>query len=85
MHMPKLTGLETWQQARQIRGRLPCILMSANADQALVEQALAAQIFEVLSKPVSRLRIMATVRLALQSAQSWTQAARIRPDDQATA
>lgn len=66
MQMPKLTGLETFQRVRQIRGRLPCILMSANADQALVEQALAAQVFWVLSKPVSRLRVTTTVRMALQ-------------------
>jgi CheY-like chemotaxis protein len=67
MHMPKLTGLETFQRVRQIRGRLPCILMSANADQALLEQARAAQIFWVLAKPVSRLRITTTVQMAIRA------------------
>lgn len=68
MHMPKLTGLETLQRVRQIRNRLPCILMSADADQELVRQAIAVQVFSVLSKPVSRTRITAAVRLAIQTA-----------------
>lgn len=81
MHMPRLTGLETLEQARQIRERLPCILMSADADEALVEQALAAHVFSVLAKPISRLRITATVRLALQATYSWANQGRNRLGD----
>ncbi len=84
MHMPKLTGLETFEQVRRIRMPLPCILMSADADQALVEQALAAQVFSVLAKPISRLRITATVRLALQATYDWANLGRNRFGEQGT-
>lgn len=84
MHMPKLTGLETVEQVRRIRMPLPCILMSADADQALVEQALAAQVFSVLSKPISRLRITATVRMALQATYDWANLGRNRFGEQGT-
>src|SRR5438046_9099515 len=45
MHMPRLTGLETLRRVKQLRAMLPCILMSARADESLVRQALLAQAF----------------------------------------
>ena len=40
MHMPKLTGLETLQQLKEFRAMLPCILLTAQLDDRIVEQAL---------------------------------------------
>ena len=71
MHMPRLTGLETLRLVKQFKSRLPCILLSANADRSLVEQALQADAFSFLSKPVSRREITATVRLALHATYNW--------------
>jgi CheY-like chemotaxis protein len=65
MHMPKLTGLETFRLVREMRAMLPCILLSAAADEHLVREARSMRIFRVLSKPVSRRRITLTVQLAL--------------------
>ena len=45
MHMPKLTGLETLRQVKQVKALLPCILMSANLDEMIVEQAQHATLF----------------------------------------
>jgi len=42
MHMPKLTGLETLRQLKQFRALLPCILLSAQLDDSIVEQARLA-------------------------------------------
>lgn len=67
MHMPKLTGLETIQLVRQIKIAVPCILLSAAADELLVRQAQQVQVFTVLSKPVSRRVITRTVKLALET------------------
>ena len=39
MHMPKLTGLETLRQLKEFRAMLPCILLSAQLDDRIVEQA----------------------------------------------
>jgi CheY-like chemotaxis protein len=72
MHMPRLTGLETLRRVKQFNAIVPCILMSANADQCLVEQAMLAQAFAVLSKPVTQRTITATVAQALERAYSWT-------------
>jgi len=71
MHMPKLTGLETLLRVKQIKAILPCILMSADADEVLAEQARRAQAFSVLSKPVSRLNITNIVLMALRRTYNW--------------
>lgn len=68
MHMPKLTGLETLREMRQMQVVLPCILMSAEADETLVEQALEADAFSVLKKPMSRQTVTDTLRSALRFA-----------------
>jgi CheY-like chemotaxis protein len=66
MHMPKLTGLETLRRVRQLHLRLPCILLSARLDDALIQQARLAEAFSVLSKPISRDTLTSTVELAIR-------------------
>jgi CheY-like chemotaxis protein len=68
MHMPDLTGLETLQIVRQVRATLPCIMLTADASQQILRQALSLQAFSVLTKPVSRELVTVTVRRALESA-----------------
>jgi CheY-like chemotaxis protein len=65
MHMPRLTGLETVQLARQFKTVLPCILVSGNVDDQLLRQALMAKAFSVLAKPVSKNVLIYTVVRAL--------------------
>jgi CheY-like chemotaxis protein len=74
MHMPRLTGLETLRIVKTLKSRLPCILLSAHPDEGLAEQALRADAFSFLTKPVSRQTITSTVRLALAKTYGW-------PDD----
>jgi len=71
MHMPRVTGLETLRWVKQFDARLPCIMISAEADDGLRQQALVAQAFSVLAKPISRQTITATVRSALRRAYNW--------------
>ena len=71
MHMPKLTGLETLQQLKQFRAMLPCILMSAELDELLIEQARRAQAFSVLAKPVTLRQITGVVHQAMQRTYHW--------------
>lgn len=71
MHMPRLTGLETLLRVKQFNTVAPCILLSAEADERLVAQAMSAQAFAVLSKPVSQRKITSTVNLALERAYAW--------------
>ncbi len=72
MHMPRLTGLETLRLLKQIKVVLPCIILSANADDELREEARRADAFSVLSKPVSRINLTTIVRTALRRTYNWS-------------
>jgi CheY-like chemotaxis protein len=80
MHMPKLTGLETLRRVKQFKSRLPCILLSAALDEALIRQAELAEAFSVLSKPVTRQQITSTVEAALRRIYNWEGDDILRPD-----
>jgi CheY-like chemotaxis protein len=71
MHMPKLTGLETLRLVKQVKAMLPCIILSAQVDDVLIEQARREHAFSVLSKPVTRRQITLSVHLALQRTYNW--------------
>jgi CheY-like chemotaxis protein len=66
MHLPRLTGLETVEIVRQLKGDLPTILISADRDEELLRKALSAHVFCVLAKPISRNLVLYTVSRALQ-------------------
>lgn len=68
MHMPTLTGLETLQLMRQINAVLPCILVTADATEGLMRQALSAHAYSVIAKPVSKNVVLYTVVRALMRA-----------------
>src|SRR5437660_6246258 len=65
MHMPRLTGLETIQLVRQINTLLPCILVTADANEGLIRQAFRARAYSVIPKPVSKNVVLYTVVRAL--------------------
>jgi len=72
MHMPKLTGLETLRQVKQFKALLPCIILSAAADEEMMEQARREQAFSVLAKPVNRLNLTNLIRTALRRTYNWS-------------
>jgi CheY-like chemotaxis protein len=63
--MPRMTGLETLQLARQINALLPAILITADATRELMRQAFQAHVFSVLPKPVNAHMVLNTVLRAL--------------------
>jgi len=65
MHMPTLTGLETLQLVHQIDALLPCILVTADANEVLMREALRARAYSVIPKPVSKNVVLYTVVRAL--------------------
>src|SRR5262245_41220291 len=65
MQVPTLTGLETIQLVRQINAILPCVLVTADATEQLMQQALRAKAFSVIAKPVSKNVVLYTVVRAL--------------------
>lgn len=66
MHMPRLTGLETMEILRQLKGMLPTILISADRDETLMRRALSAQVFCVLAKPVNKNLVIYVVSRAIE-------------------
>ncbi len=72
MHMPRLSGLETLRRLKQIKAILPCIILSANADEELREEARLAQAFSVLSKPITSVSLTNIVRSALRRTYDWS-------------
>jgi DNA-binding response OmpR family regulator len=71
MHMPKLTGLETLKRLKEFRAMLPCILLSAQLEDWIVEQALLAHADSVLPKTLTIRQITNSVFLALQRTYAW--------------
>ena len=68
MHMHVLTGLETLRELKSLNADAPCILVTADATDALCREAKAADAFTVLSKPVTRRLLVLTVSHALEDA-----------------
>jgi CheY-like chemotaxis protein len=73
MQMPTLTGLETLQFVRQINALLPCVLVTADATEGLIRQALRAKAYSVIAKPVSKNIVLYTVVRALVRAYGGSQ------------
>jgi CheY-like chemotaxis protein len=71
MHMPKLTGLETLKRVKRVKSRLPCILLSAGLDESLIQQALLAEAFSVLAKPITSRELTSTVEQAIRRIYNW--------------
>jgi DNA-binding NtrC family response regulator len=67
MHMPTLTGLETWQQVQLIKAMLPAILITGDANANLLRQACQAHFYSVIPKPISKNVVLYTVLRALAS------------------
>jgi len=64
-NLPRLTGLETLRIIRRVNAILPVILMTAQNTQHLLREALSAQAFCVMPKPVTRSVVVYTVHQAL--------------------
>src|SRR5262245_29954852 len=74
MHMPRLTGLEAFAVIRQTLDRiLPAVLMTADANNDLIRQAFAAQVYSVIPKPVNGNVVLHTMERALRKASAAPQ------------
>src|SRR5262245_3513675 len=54
MHMPRMTGLEALEIVHTINAILPCILVTADANEAVVRQAFQMRVYSVIPKPVNK-------------------------------
>lgn len=65
MHMPTLTGLETFRFLQQINASLPAILVTADSNERLLRQAIGEHFYSVIQKPVSKHVVLHLVIRAL--------------------
>lgn len=68
MHLPRMTGLETLELVHEVKAVLPCILITADANDELIRRALRAHAYSVLPKPVSKNVLLYTMLRALARA-----------------
>lgn len=65
LHMPRMTGLEALQQVRLFNELLPAILVTGDANRDVLRQALHAQVYSVIPKPVNKSLLLHTLARAL--------------------
>lgn len=70
VNMYEMNGVETVRVAKQIRANLPCILITADVTDYLLQQARLARAFTVLSKPPEQQELLATIDAALRDASA---------------
>lgn len=67
MNMDRLTGIDTIRMVKQIDRKLPCILVTGDFDERLQSEALQAEAWSVLPKPVRKRELLQTVSTAIDS------------------
>lgn len=72
LHMPRMTGLEALQQVRLFNELLPAILVTADATREVLRQALHAQVYSVIPKPVNKSLLLHTLARALAQVYGQT-------------
>lgn len=60
--MPGLTGLETLKRIKEINQHLPCVMITKNEEENLMEDAIGSQIADYLIKPVKPQQILSTLK-----------------------
>jgi len=66
VHMPRLGGLEALRLLHsRTKRQIPCILMSAQFDEEIVKAAEAAQVFDMLPKPLNLCKLRNLVLRAI--------------------
>jgi DNA-binding response OmpR family regulator len=60
--MPGLTGLETLMRIKEKNSRLPCVMITKNEEENLMEDAIGSQISDYLIKPVKPQQLLSTLK-----------------------
>jgi CheY-like chemotaxis protein len=71
VHMPRLGGLDVIRHLDSQPTSPPCVLMSAQMDDATRREAIAMHAYDVLDKPIPLNRLTKTVYDALTEVYGW--------------
>jgi CheY-like chemotaxis protein len=65
--MPGLTGLETLLKIKEKHSHIPCVMITKNEEENLMEDAIGSQISDYLIKPVKPQQILSTLKKVIDS------------------
>lgn len=71
--MPGLTGLETLQRIKAIDQHIPCVMITKNEEENLMEEAIGSQIANYLIKPVKPQQILSTLKKIIDNERLVTE------------
>ena len=71
VHMPHVTGLDVIRHLYEGPSSLPCVLMSAELDDEIRQEAERMCAYDVLSKPLKLSQLTAVVSHALNEFYGW--------------
>lgn len=71
VHMPRMTGLEVMRHLVQSPESPPCVLMSAELDEEIRQEAERMRAYRVLSKPIRLQQIREIVSTAMLDVYGW--------------
>lgn len=74
-NMPGLSGLEAIKKIKQIRPRLPIIMVTKNEEEHIMEEAIGSHIADYLIKPVNPNQILLSLKKILDSSKLITEKA----------
>ncbi len=67
--MPGLTGLETLMRIKEKHTHLPCVMITKNEEENLMEEAIGSQISDYLIKPVKPQQLLSTLKKVIDSSR----------------
>jgi CheY-like chemotaxis protein len=71
--MPGLTGLETLMRIKEKHTHLPCVMITKNEEENLMEEAIGSQISDYLIKPVKPQQLLSTLKKVIDSSRLVTE------------
>lgn len=71
VHMPRVTGLDVIRHLHESPSSLPCVLMSAELNDEILQEAERMCAYDVLSKPLRLTQLTSVVSHALTDHYGW--------------
>ncbi|MCS6820140.1 MAG: PglZ domain-containing protein [Chitinophagales bacterium] len=67
--MPGLSGLETLVKIKEKHSHLPCVMITKNEEENLMEEAIGSQIADYLIKPVKPQQVLSTLKKVIDGSR----------------